>query len=69
MSNLEYVLKQLEANAPDKSRYADAILDFWNMDNRSRFFVHACVFKGMRKELEQHIKAWNTHKMEGGHNY
>jgi hypothetical protein len=48
VSHIAYVLRQLERNAENKSEYADAILDFWQLDQgEHRFQIHARVFKGM----------------------
>lgn len=45
---IAYALRQLERTAASKSEYADAILDFWKLDQGAhRFQIHARVFKSM----------------------
>lgn len=53
--NIIYVLKKLKSKSINKSNLADMILDFWDLDNR--FYVNACVYKGMDLQLIEHIKS------------
>jgi hypothetical protein len=54
LGHIAYVLHWLKMNAESKSSYADAILDFWLLDQEEhRFQIHARVFKDM--DLENYI--------------
>ena len=63
MNNIEYALEKLREKTSgeidDKSKFADAILDFWNLGQEHRFQVHARVFKNMDlvEYIERHSAA------------
>ena len=52
LEKIEYALVNLKykyaKEIDPRSKFADAILDFWNLDQgEHRFQIHARVFKGM----------------------